>query len=70
MSPGTIIDNQAGGRFIATNATLRMLISYAFRDMQDYRIVADQEWLTSDRFDIEAHADRALTNDEASCVFK
>lgn len=32
MSPGTTIDTQAGGRFIATNATVRMLISYAFRD--------------------------------------
>ena len=38
--------------------------------MQDYRIVADQGWLTSDRFDIEAHAGRALTNDEASLAVR
>jgi len=56
--PGTdvvAIMGQPGGRFVATNVTLAMLIGYAYR-LRDFQIVGLQGWLTTDRWDIEAKA--------------
>jgi uncharacterized protein (TIGR03435 family) len=44
-----------GGRFTARNIALRFLIRTAYR-LQDDQIVGGPDWLTSDRFDIEAKA--------------
>ena len=41
----------AGGSFTATNASLRMLISLAYR-MKDLEISGGPAWLASDRFDV------------------
>jgi uncharacterized protein (TIGR03435 family) len=70
VSPGIIIENQPGGRFVATNATIRMLLGYAFPYMQDYQIIADEGWFTSDRFDVEARTNRTLTADEAASAVR
>jgi uncharacterized protein (TIGR03435 family) len=70
VSPGIVIDNEPGGRFVATNATARMLLSYAFPSLQDYQIIADEGWFTSDRFDVEARIDRTLTSDEAASAVR
>ena len=44
---------QAGGRFTATNVTLRNLITNAYR-LQPFQLVGGPNWLASDRFDILA----------------
>jgi uncharacterized protein (TIGR03435 family) len=47
---------QPGGRFTATNVTLRALIIGAYQ-LQDSQIAGGPDWLDSDRFDIAAKAD-------------
>jgi len=46
---------QAGGRFTATNVTLRNLITNAYR-LQPFQLVGGPSWLASDHFDILAKA--------------
>jgi bla regulator protein blaR1 len=57
--PGPIrIETLPGGRFVATNASLRALIQYAYR-LQPFQIAGGPAWLASDRYDIVAKADAA-----------
>ena len=44
-----------GGRFIASNATLRQLVAMAY-DLPESRIDGGPDWQTSRRFDVEAKA--------------
>jgi uncharacterized protein (TIGR03435 family) len=53
-SPG-ILGAQPGGRFTATNQTLRFLIRNAYQ-VQDFQIAGAPDWIASDRFDIVAKA--------------
>lgn len=46
---------QPGGRFVAVNIPLRMLIRTAYQ-LQDDQIVGGPRWMATDRFDIEARA--------------
>lgn len=46
---------QPGGRFNATNVTMRMLLRQAF-NVQEFQIVGGPDWMTSDRFDVVAKA--------------
>jgi len=46
---------QPGGRFVAANVPLRLVIRTAFQ-LQDDQIVGGPTWLATDRFDIEARA--------------
>jgi uncharacterized protein (TIGR03435 family) len=46
---------QPGGRFTATNVTLRMLIRNAYQ-LQDFQIAGGPGWLNDDHFDIVAKA--------------
>jgi len=63
--PGpAMLGPQPGGRFVAMNATARMLLRLAYRPMQDYQILGGPGWIGSDRFDIEAKANGTLTIDE------
>src|SRR4051794_30239391 len=48
--------NQPGGRFTATNVTLKLLIRNAYQ-LQDFQIVGGPSWIASDRFDIVAKAE-------------
>ena len=48
--------NQPGGRFTATNVTLKLLIRNAYQ-LQDFQIVGGPNWINSDRFDIVAKAE-------------
>ncbi|MBI3402450.1 MAG: TIGR03435 family protein [Acidobacteria bacterium] len=50
------IMNQPGGRFTATNVTLRLLIRQAYQ-LQDSQIVGGPSWLNDDHYDIVAKAD-------------
>jgi uncharacterized protein (TIGR03435 family) len=47
---------QPGGRFTATNVTLRMLIRNAYQ-LQDFQITGGPGWLAEDHFDIVAKAE-------------
>jgi len=49
---------QPGGRFVAANIPLRLLIRSAFQ-LQDDQIVGGPDWLATDRFDIDARAPQA-----------
>jgi uncharacterized protein (TIGR03435 family) len=49
---------QPGGRFTATNATLRFLIREAY-DVQDNQVSGGPNWLNSDLYNIEARPDGA-----------
>jgi uncharacterized protein (TIGR03435 family) len=46
-----------GGRFIASNVTLRDLVKYAYDFWFDFRIDVGPDWQTSRRFDIQAKAE-------------
>jgi uncharacterized protein (TIGR03435 family) len=46
---------QPGGRFNATNVTLRMLLRQAF-NVQEFQITGGPDWMASDRFDVIAKA--------------
>ena len=50
-------DDAPGGRFIATNATLRMLIREAYR-VGDNQIVDAPDWTGNERFDVNAKLER------------
>jgi uncharacterized protein (TIGR03435 family) len=51
----TMMIAQPGGRFVAVNVPLRLVIRTAFQ-LQDDQIVGGPDWLASDRFDIDARA--------------
>ena len=51
------IDDAPGGRFIATNATIRMLIREAYR-IGDNQLVNAPDWTRSERFDVNAKLER------------
>jgi uncharacterized protein (TIGR03435 family) len=48
---------QPGGRFVATNVTLRMLVANAY-GVRESRISGGADWVSSDRFDVTAKAER------------
>jgi uncharacterized protein (TIGR03435 family) len=50
------INMQPGGRFVATNVTLRQLITQAYR-LQSFQLVGEPDWGGNDRFDINAKAE-------------
>jgi uncharacterized protein (TIGR03435 family) len=50
-------------RFSASDATLHLLVRYAF-DVPDYRLSGGPTWMDSDRFDIDGAAGRTAELDE------
>ena len=50
---------QRGGRFVATNIPVRLLIGQAYQ-VQSYRLVGGPRWLATDGFDINAKAEGEL----------
>jgi len=66
----TIIGNQRGGRFVAMNVSTIMLFLMAFRPMQANQIVGGPDWLRTDRFDIQAKADGALTPQQSDAAVR
>ena len=52
-----------GGRYTASNTTLRLLLEQAYR-IQPYQHHGGPAWLDSDTFDVIAEAGRPITNDE------
>lgn len=62
-----LIQAQPGGRFTATNVTLRQLIRAAYQ-LQESQIAGGPSWLGRDRFDIVAKADSAEPGDPFQAV--
>jgi uncharacterized protein (TIGR03435 family) len=60
---------QPGGRFNATNITLRLLIRNAYR-VQDFQISGGPNWLNSEHFDILAKAEGNPSPDEFSAMMR
>jgi uncharacterized protein (TIGR03435 family) len=54
-------------RVSAVNATLHMLVRYAF-NVQDYRLSGGPNWMDADRFDIEGTAGRTAEFDEVRAM--
>ena len=52
-------NQEPGGRFVATNQSVKDLIGLAYK-IRDSQIVGGPAWLGTDRFDINARADREL----------
>ena len=52
-------NQEPGGRFVATNQSLKDLIGLAYK-IRDSQIVGGPAWISADRFDINARADREL----------
>jgi bla regulator protein BlaR1 len=58
------------GRFSATNVTAKGLIAYAYNyhqpglSLMDYQILGGSEWISSNRFDIEAEVEDSLVEQD------
>jgi uncharacterized protein (TIGR03435 family) len=62
-----------GGRFLATNNTLRDLIPFAFgvpQAMAAIRIVGGPNWIDEDRFDVVAKVDGTWTPQQMSAMLR
>ena len=55
-SPMVMISPQPGGRFTATNVSVRMLILNAYQ-LPFFRVEGGPDWIQSDRFDVAAKAE-------------
>jgi len=60
---GGIRPAPGGQRYVATNCPIKMMIQVAYRVKAD-QIVGGPAWLDSDRFDLEAKAEKPSTADE------
>lgn len=63
--PGGILSGglSPGGRFVANNTTLRLLIEQAY-GIQPYQHKGGPNWLDSETFDVNAEAGRTITSEE------
>lgn len=52
------ITGQPGGRFVATNVTLKMLLRNGY-SLPDSQLIGGPGWITTDRFDVEARSPAA-----------
>src|SRR5690242_7692261 len=66
---GVHIDTQPGGRLTIVNASLRTLVTFAYR-VQDEQVVGGADWTVADRFDVLAKADREATTEELSVMLR
>jgi uncharacterized protein (TIGR03435 family) len=57
-----MIGTQPGGRFTATNVTLRQLIRFAYH-LQDSQVSGGPTWIAADRFDVVAKAESGELDD-------
>jgi uncharacterized protein (TIGR03435 family) len=54
-SDGTVIKTQPGGRFVASNATLKDFIEFAF-GVRDFQVAGAPGWAERDAWDVAANA--------------
>lgn len=67
--PGGLTDFRAGGQFTATNESLLQLIRVAY-NVSVNRIVGGPDWLTSERFDVEARADADVPIEQSRLMLR
>jgi uncharacterized protein (TIGR03435 family) len=61
----TIVDPPNEGTFIATDVTVEALVGMAYGIQHSWLIQGAPSWLNSEKFDIQAKANRAVNNDLA-----
>jgi uncharacterized protein (TIGR03435 family) len=59
---GTMIRFMPGGGLTVTNATLRMLLTLAY-DVRDFQVSGGPGWVGSERYDINARAERSANSE-------
>ena len=71
---GSIVLNpEPTGRFVATNETVKALLRFAFfvfGPMDDAQLTGGPDWITSDRYDVEAQAGGPLSYDDSSLAVR
>jgi uncharacterized protein (TIGR03435 family) len=50
---------EPGGRFLATNATVEMLLNTAYQ-LKPHQLIGAPSWITSEHFDIDAEAESSI----------
>src|SRR5689334_9623520 len=65
----TSIRSLPGGRVEGTNRTLKLLIQWAF-DLLPVQIAGGPAWIESDRFDISATANAAVTPEQMHAMMR
>ena len=60
---------QPGGRYVATNIPLRMLIMRAYR-LLEFNLVGGPDWVNTERYDIVGLAPGATTSDDITPACK
>jgi uncharacterized protein (TIGR03435 family) len=56
LSGGGSMGARPGGRLVARNVSLRALVEFAY-DLRSYQLDGGPDWITTDRFDIDAAAE-------------
>lgn len=67
--PGGTTDLRAGGQVRATNQTLDRILGVAY-DVEIHRIIGGPDWMTRERFDVEARANTAVSRDETRLMLR
>lgn len=62
---GMSLDKLPGGRFVATNVSLRTLLKEAY-GMRDFQIEGQPDWFDSQRWDVSAKSEKASSEEEMS----
>src|SRR5215470_11035049 len=66
---GVRVDTQPGGRVTIVNASLRMLITFAYR-VQDDQVIGGADWTATERFDVLAKGEREATTEELLAMLR
>jgi len=64
-----LFDPQPGGRLRITNASLRMVMSWAY-GLQNSQLAGGPDWISTDRFDIVAKAEGNPTTDQVRLMLR
>lgn len=66
---GMNLDKLPGGRFQATNVSLRMLVKDAY-GMRDFQIEGAPDWFDSLRWDVSAKSEKAASDEELTAMLR
>src|SRR5215469_14623034 len=63
------LDKLPGGRFTASNVSLRMLLKEAY-NVRDFQIENAPKWFDSERYDVAAKSEKASSSQELTEMLK